>query len=738
MWKIRFIILSFFVMALSSLEAGAQVDTACVRALIDRVIPAAASHFEIRTIRPVNGKDVFGLESRDGKVLLSGNNGVSVASALGYYLREYCHASITWNGSNLKLPDPLPVVVGTVRKVTPYKYRYYLNYCTFNYTMAWWDWDRWQREIDWMALNGINMPLAITGEAAVWQKVYRAMGFSPAELKHFFSGPAYFAWFWMGNLDGWGGPLPQHWIDSHAALQKKILARERALGMTPVLPAFTGHVPPSFPEKFPDTKLKKTNWGSGFGDVYILDPADPMFDTIGERFIREQTREYGTDHLYSADTFNENIPPSNDSTFLDSMSKRVYRSMALADPEAVWVMQGWMFSYNARFWQPEQVQALLGAVPDDHMIILDLWSETNPVWNRTDAYYGKPWIWNMLHNFGGNISLFGRMRHVAYDPAMALHDPDAGRLAGIGLTPEGIEQNPVLYELMCANVWRSDPIDLTDWLTGYTLRRYGKASGSVNQAWDILKNTVYSGGRTEGGPESIITGRPTFARNTAWTHTTLTYDPMQLVKAWDLFMKAADTLKASDGFRYDLVDVTRQVLANYASPLQQAFARAYRDGDKKTFDALATRYLTLIDDMDRLLATRSDFLLGPWLASARSWGQTPTEKDRYEFNARDLITLWGDKDSPLHDYACRQWSGMLSGFYKPRWEHFFAYVDTCMEARQPVDIVSFDNHIKDWEWQWVHGHETYPLTPTGDAVEVAGSLYEKYRKLIGRTYRNQP
>jgi alpha-N-acetylglucosaminidase len=724
-------------MALSTDHTRAQPDPDAVRALIRRVLPGKEALFDIRPIAPARGQDVFEVESVNGRITLAGNNGVSVASALKYYLHEYCHASITWNGTNLELPDPLPPVATKVRKITPYRYRHYLNYCTFNYTMAWWDWERWEREIDWMAMNGINMPLAITGEAYVWRQVYQELGFGSGELENFFSGPAYLAWFWMGNLDGWGGPLPGHWIDSHRELQKKILARERSLGMTPVLPAFTGHVPPCFNDKFPDRKLKKTNWGSGFSDVYILDPSDAMFGEIGRRFIEAQTVEYGTDHLYSADTFNENIPPSGEDDFLESMARRVYQSMAAADPEAVWVMQAWMFSFNARFWQPAQVQALLKAVADDHMIILDLWSETNPVWNRTDAYYGKPWIWNMLHNFGGNISLYGRMRHVAYDPALALHDPDAGRLAGIGITPEGIEQNPVIYELMAANVWRSDPIDLKQWLPAYARRRYGQHSASANQAWDILKNTVYSGGKSEGGPESIVTGRPTFARNTAWTHTTLTYDARQLLRAWDLFIKASDTLGATDGFCYDLVDLTRQVLGNYATPLQQSFAEAYRDGDREAFHARTALFLALIDDMDRLLATRRDFLLGPWLASARSWGTTEAESDLDEFNARDLITLWGDKDSPLHDYACRQWSGLLKGFYKPRWERFFAYVDSCMDHHQAVDIVVFDEKIKQWEWDWVHAHDTYATMPEGEAVATARALYKKYRKQASRVYHEK-
>ncbi len=467
------------VLALACQAAYAQLDRVALTAFLQRVVQDKAPRFEVAYVAPENGKDVFELEQRPdrvgeqgrtpipGKIILRGSNGVSVASALNYYLKNYCHSLITWNGSSLHLPAVSAAGGEKVHKVTPYTYRYYLNYCTFNYSMAWWDWARWQKEIDWMALNGINMPLALTGEEGIWQEVYRSMGFTEAELDKFFTGPAYFSWLWMGNIDAWGGPLPAHWKESHRLLQKKILQAERAFGMKPVLPAFTGHVPPSFKDRYPGARIKKTNWGAGFADVYILDPSDPLFESIGKRFIEVQTREFGTDHLYSADTFNENVPPTSDSSYLDDMSKKVFASMAAADTAAVWVMQGWMFHYNATYWKPTQIQALLKAVPDDHMILLDLYSESHPVWNRTEAYYGKPWIWNMLHNFGGNISLWGRMRHAAEDPYAALHDPAAGRMVGIGLTPEGIEQNPALYQLMLENVWQDAPVKVGDWLDAY-------------------------------------------------------------------------------------------------------------------------------------------------------------------------------------------------------------------------------------------------------------------------------
>ena len=597
----------------------------------------------------------------------------------------YCHADFGWNGTNIPALTRLPKVSKKIHRATPYTYRYYLNYCTFNYTIAWWDWKRWEKEIDWMALNGINMPLALTGEEAVWKNVYHSMGFSDKELDSFFSGPAYFSWLWMGNLDGWGGPLSAHWMDSHEALQKKILARERSFGMTPVLPAFTGHVPPSFKEKFANAKLKQTNWGQGFNDTYILDADDPLFDVIGKKYLEAQTKVFGTDHLYSSDTFNENEPPTNDSVYLDKMSKKIFQSMLKADSSAKWVMQGWLFHNNSKFWQPTQIKALLNAVPNDRMIILDLYSEEYPMWKQTDAYYGKPWIWNMLQNFGGNISLFGRMGHVAADPSAALHDPQSGNMMGIGLTPEGIEQNPALFELMMSNVWRDQPIDPEKWLVDYAYRRYGQKDENINQAWKILLNTVYNGSLREGGPESIIVARPTLKRDNNWANTKLDYDPKQLAKAWALFINASEKLKQSDGYRYDIVDITRQVLANYALPLQQQAAKAYAEKNAAAFKKYSTDFLQLMDDMDALLSTRKDFLLGKWIADARANGITTQEKDLYEFNARDQITLWGKKDCPLHEYSNRQWAGLIKGFYKPRWVAYFAALNKSLATGKEFD-----------------------------------------------------
>lgn len=728
----KFVFIFAFLVSLLN-DGYAHSDQDAALALITRVLPKYSNNFRVELL-PSSTMDVFEVESKGDKIILRGSSGVAVASALYYYIKEYGKGQITWNGTNLNLPNPLPKVPRKIRKTTPYEYRYYLNYCTFNYSMSWWDWERWEKEIDWMALHGINMPLAITGQEYIWYEVYKSLGFSNGDLEQFFCGPAYFAWFWMGNLDAWGGPLPLSWMERQKELQQKIVKRMRELGMKPVLPAFTGHVPQSFIKYFPDAKLKKTNWGNGFADTYILDSEDPLFAEIGRKFLETQTKFYGTDHLYSADTFNENEPPSDEPEFLSALSRRVYEGMRAADPQATWVMQGWLFYSDRKFWHAPQIKALLDAVPDEHMIILDLATEIEPVWKRTEAFYGKPWIWNMLHNFGGNVSLFGRMDGVAEGPPTAMKDDASGKMKGIGLTMEGIEQNPVLYELMTDHMWGQEALDLDTWLPDYILNRYGSKDEHALNAWNSLRNTVYNGKEIRDGAESIFVARPTLDSERRWAKTKLNYAAADLLPAWDELLLAAGKSKSYEGYQYDLVDVTRQVLANYALVLHSAVVKSYREKDIDSYRQHADQFLTLLDDIDRLLATRTDFLLGPWIYQARSCGDTPAEKALYERNARNLITLWGDKDNRLHEYSCRQWSGLISDFYKPRWEKFFNVLDEALKRGVEADIDSFERSIKDWEWQWVNTQKNFPIESRGNALDVANQLHKKYRPKLNEAY----
>lgn len=303
---------------------------------------------------------------------------------------------------------------------------------------------------------------------------------------------------------------------------------------------------------------------------------------------------------------------------------------------------------------------------------------------------------------------------------------------------EGIEQNPVMYELMMDNVWRNDSINLNEWLPKYIRNRYGITNNDALNAWNILRKTVYTVPADKykrDGAESIIQARPTFDSSSRWANTKLNYNAKDLLPAWDALIKATDACKNSDGFQFDIVDVTRQILANYALQVQQQFVTAYKNKDVTVFKKYSSQFIQLIGDMDDLLATRKDFLLGGWIESARKCGETQQEKALYEMNAKDLITLWGDENCPLNEYACRQWSGLMNDFYKPRWQQFFTKLSSALETGKDFDNISFIKEIKKWEWHWVNEKKDYPVAVKGNAVDVSESLYHKYRSIIADSYK---
>ena len=720
-------------LAAAPVPRAAKADLAAAKALVARVVPGNAGSFVVARIPDSAGHDVFEVESRSGRVMLRGSSGVAIASALNWYLENVAGVNVANPLVPIHLKAVRPVA-HAVHVVTPYTYRYFFNYCTFSYSMAWWGWDDWQRMIDWMALKGINLPLAATGQEGTWQLVLRDLGFSDRQIGEFLVGPAYLPWGWMGNIDGLGGPLPKSWIASHVALERRILARERALGMKPVLQGFTGHVPESIGDVFPNAKIHQTgDWSAGFSGTWFLDPLDPLFQRIGTLFIRRQTELFGTDHLYAADSFNEINPPTDDSTFLAGMGHTVYESMHAADPEAIWVLQGWFLYYQAKFWRDPQARALLGAVPDDRMLVLDLYGDRHPVWKERQAFFGKPWIWNVLYNFGGQVTLNGDLPHIASNVHEAVTSDARGRLAGLGMMMEGLGYNPLVPDYVMDLAWRDDAPPIEEWAHAWVRRRYGTDDPRAWAAWKILLATAY---RSPAQTGTFLAERPQFydPKMAYRTEPKLPYDPTLLVTALDTLLAASKELGGSDAYRYDVVNLTRQVLAGLGLPAVQAVEEAYIRKDRAALDRAEARVTGLIADLDTLVGTRREFLLGPWLESAKAWGRTPPERHLYEWNARNIITLWGTRctegqNDDLNLYAYKQWQGMFSGYYLPRWKEFFAGLNKSIDEGTPFDRGAFASASCEWEKRWSAAHERYRTVPRGDAVEVTKMLSRRWTRL---------
>mmetsp|Transcript_102308 Transcript_102308/g.180245 ORF Transcript_102308/g.180245 Transcript_102308/m.180245 type:complete len:734 (-) Transcript_102308:82-2283(-) len=716
---------SMYVILSFAFLAGTAADpTGAVSDLINRVVGSHSQSFALEVIpKDSHGREVMGLASHYGKVLLQGSSGVSLASALNWYLNDFLNTTYDWSTYEVLLPESLPLPPSkTLTRVV--KFSYYLNVCTYGYSLAFVDWAYWEKHIDWMAMQGINLPLAFLGQEKVLELTFSRFNISFEELQHFISGPAFLPWFRMANMQAWGGPITQHWLDSRVELQHKVLARMRSLGMTPVLPAFNGFLPPAFVAKYPHANVTRqtTDWGNfkdPYSHVYMLEPTDTFFKSIGQAFIEEQTKMYGTDHIYQCDTYNELIPRSGDLNYLASSSRAVFSAMQAGDPEAVWLMQGWLFLGG--FWSNERIQAYLGAVPDENLWILDLKAESEPVWKKTDSFFGKPYIWNTLHDFGGQQGLIGGLPAISEGFALALNSSRS--IQGVGLTMEGIWTNYLVYDFTLSHAWgrAGDPLS---WTKQFGARRYGpNASAGATEVWSKLYNLTYIHDGPSGPRSGLITVRPKF---TSSADNLKSDSPWNFTDIWRDLLALAPQVGRVKAYRFDLIDVGREVLTREFSQHAVQFQKAVGQKNVSAAENGASSLLAVIDDFDRLLSTDENFMLGRWLSWAQAWGATPEEKKWLDFNARNQITLWGPRGEIL-DYATKAWGGLAKSFFKPRWSLFTKKVLEALKAGKAFNQSAFETEVlEEVEIPWQNASDTFPTKPLEDAVEISRLMLAKY------------
>ncbi|XP_046825310.1 alpha-N-acetylglucosaminidase isoform X1 [Vespa crabro] len=674
------------------------------------------------------GKDTFQIKKNDlEKIEIRGTCGVAIAWGLHYYLKNYCNVHISWDGNQIELPHTLPDV--HVRITSNDRFRYYQNVCTLGYSSVWWQWDQWERNLDWMALNGINLALAFNGQEAIWERVYVKLNLTVDEINEHFGGPAFLPWTRMGNIRGFGGSLTNHWHYQSIRLQHRILQRMRELGIIPVLPAFAGYVPRAFARLFPNAKMVKIDSWNKFEDryccPYLLDPTDELFQRVGEMFLRAYIEEFGTDHIYNCDTFNENEPTNSELSYLENVSRSIYTIMSNVDTQAIWLMQGWLFVHDFTFWTEPRVKTFLTSVPIGKMIVLDLQSEQFPQYARLKSYYGQPFIWCMLHNFGGTLGMFGSAEIINKRVFEGRNMADS-TMIGTGLTPEGINQNYVIYELMNEMSYRREPVDLDSWFGNYATRRYGAENEYATRAWKNFGKTIYNFvGLEKIRGKYVISTLPSLKLH-PWTW----YEPDKFLNDWNTLMMARYGRGNSTLYKHDVVDITRQALQLMADLV---YANIVDSFNKKNLTALrshSSMMFDIFDDLEMILASSKDFLLGVWLKDAKAMAKDNNQKEleSYEYNARNQITLWGP-NGEIRDYANKQWSGIIVDYFKPRWMIFLKALDDTLAKKIKLNVTEINEKIFiNVEEPFTRSKKIYSTEPKGDSIDIAMKIIKKWYK----------
>lgn len=681
-------LLSLFLL-LFSVSVSFAKNTDSVIKLLQRVSNRSDIPVSLKITK--NGDDnYYQYKVENGILHLKASSQVALCRGFYDYVKGNDLGMYSWSGNNIDFPSKLKELP-LKNKISPFKHHYYFNVVTFGYSMPYWDWDRWEKEIDWMALHGIDMPLALVGYEAILARVWSRMGLTDEEINSYFVGPAHLPWMRMGNISGIDGPLNADWHADQIALQHKILDRMRSLGMKPICPGFPGFIPEAFKRIYPDLKIIETDWGGAFRN-WMIAPEEPLFSKIAKEFINEWEKEFGKNDYYLVDSFNEmDIPfPEKGNPERYEMAahygEKVYESIKAANPKATWVMQGWMFGYQRHIWDYETLGALVSRVPDDKMLLLDLavdynkhfWhSEVN--WEFYKGFYNKQWVYSVIPNMGGKTGMTGVLDFYANGHLEALSSSNKGRLLAHGLAPEGIENNEVLYELVTDAGWSSSRIDVKEWLEKYSLNRYGKVCGSLLKSWDYLLKSCY--GTFTDHPRFKWQMRPGMVRNG-----TINISD-DYFKGLEMFINSADSLKDSPLFRVDLAEMTAHYLGGKAEILTEQIEQEYLLGDTLQAKFLQSRFRTVMLGMDALLGQHPLFRLDRWLDFAKKAARSDRQLEQYLTNARRIVTIWGP---PVDDYSARIWSGLIKDYYLERWNHSYEL----RNFGQPFDMV-------EWERSWV-------------------------------------
>ncbi|MES2392865.1 MAG: alpha-N-acetylglucosaminidase TIM-barrel domain-containing protein [Acidobacteriota bacterium] len=642
---------------------------------------------------------------------------------VNWYLKYVAHLNVSTNGSRLGHAGlTLPTPDAPITKPALYPFRYALNENTDGYTTPYWDLARWQHEIDILALSGTNAVLIQRGTDYVLYRAFRDAGYDDAAIRNWITHPAHQNWQLMGNMCCFIEPISLQLMQKRAASAHQIVAMLRSLGITPVLPGFYGVVPNDFAKYVPGANviIQSKDWG-GFTRPAWLDPRDPAFTRLAASFYKHQAEMVGDSTIFDMETFQEGGDAGN--VPVREGAQAIQSALEKAHPGALWFMMA---------WQGNPQKELLEGVDRSRILIADIEQGRYPRENRDQEFMGARWLWGGLWEFGGRTTLGAPL----YDHGVRFPQNAAkpgSKIAGTALFTEGLDSNPFAFDLYTEMAWRNEPVDLEAWASQYAERRYGGSDPHAKKAWHILLHTSYSlradgvstHGERDASHESLFTAQPslTATRSAHWAPDVVRYNMNELRPALTELLSVAPELRHTASYRFDLTDTARQVMADESRRLLPEIKTAYEARDTAKFHALTAEWMRDMQLQDNLLATNEFFLLGRWLSYLPPWQVTPAERTLTNYDARSILTTWGDRkasEQDLHEYSNRDWAGLTSDYYMPRWQMFFASLDVAMQTNsspRPIDWYAVGDTFN-------RSTKTYSPTPVGDTYAAALKIAE--------------
>lgn len=703
----------------------AESATAPAEGVLQRLMPDLAPQFQLALVSRPDHKDYFRITGTQGHIRVEAATQPTLLYGVNWYLKYVAHLQVSTNGLQLGPPNlVLPAPPSPIEKPALYPWRYALNENVDGYSAPYWDQQRWQHEIDVLAVSGTNAILIERGMDLVLYQTFRDSGYSDEAIRNWIVQPAHQNWQLMGNMCCFQAPISRELLEKRSRSAQQLIASLRSLGITPVLPGYYGIVPADFASLHPGAHVITQGDWNGFTRPGWLDPRDPNFDKLAKSFYRHQHALYGDSAIYDMEVFQEGGAAGD--VPVPAAAKKIQQALMRVHPDAIWMMMG---------WQQNPTQELLSSLDLSHVLIADIEQGRIPRDDRDREFRGASWLFGGLWEFGGRTTMGAPLCDYAVRfPQMASRP--GSRIVGTALFTEGLDTNPFAFDLYTEMAWHDTPVDLVPWTDAYAIRRYGGDDPHARRAWEILLKTAYgyraNGNMKHGEPDaasdSVFNAQPSLTATHAatWSSDILRYDPADFAPALTELLQVAPALRSTETYRYDLVDVARQTMANEGRRLLPLIKQAYDSKDKAAFAALTKEWLNDMELQNNLLQTNQFFLLGTWLSFVPPWASSPAELDRLNYDARSILTTWGDRKASefgLHEYGNRDWAGLTSDYYMPRWQMYFDSLSTSLDTGKPpvaIDWYSFGD-------TWNHSRKVYDAMPEGDtyaaALAVARALH---------------
>lgn len=684
--------------------------------LIKRNTPRIADQFLLKTIESDNGYDFYEIYSEDKKVVLAGNSPLSQAMAYYDYLGKYHGVVITSGDYDISTISSAPLPEEKISRTIKKKIRAMTSYESFSLNGNFRGFDRWEKEIDFMAMHGFNRALQPVGFDGVLFRTLTDIGMPENFCLEFSSGPAFLMNQLTGNIAGTNSVNSKEYLERKITVGKLISDRERSLGIEPIFPAAIPSVPFSLRKKYIKMDIFKAPMWHNFPPIFFIRPKNAFFSVFNKKFLTIQREALGETHSYIFEGVYESDKKGYNSHLAD-LGKALEEMLGEFDAEAVCYLH--TSSINADFFKN---------CSGDRYIFLDNCEMSK----SSDILNGRKCIPEISGNRYGRTGIYGNVQKLC-------DNPFANSELGGALSFDTFDINPLYCAAALKAITTDGSFDRDEFIRDFCAKRYKTDSftDDIISLIDLCSSDECTG--------SIICARPcTNVKHTA------PYDTMERDYDFHRLYQIAQNIASSDdkkidATRADLQSIVRQFLSDLAYPVYIKATEFFKEKNVRNFEQASNLFLEICEDIDRLLRTREETNFCTKYLEAQELGSSQEEKESLQINFLLLHTIWGPFDhSILYDTVWNEWGGLVKDYYEARWHMYYrslaAYFDNPKKLKdnskkQPLDRNEYNGSYQAKRLALFENNflENYIPRKNGigeeDTVEVAKELLEKYSEV---------